>query len=247
SRADRAPQTEPLPLIPVAQLWVRDLPDLPHPPGKDLLQVLWTPDDSVDCLYGAPQGDPVDEYFRVFWRNSADVTELLPNPPLPDPETGVRDDGILLEDLYLPVPCTLNPEQVTEYPPAWVLGKEFYDHVAERDEELGTSYLAVNTYADGYKVGGWPADSNIGGPYYGWFICDCGTQMEALLTFASLEVEHTPASAPSSYLIEAEGPHGIGPGMPLTEPTGVTVGDHTFLQVYYCPASWDHPIRRYAM
>ncbi|GAA3972817.1 hypothetical protein GCM10023085_64020 [Actinomadura viridis] len=245
SRSDRAPQTEPLPLVPGAQLWVRDLPDLPHPPGKDLLQVLWVPDDSVDCLYGSQQGDPVDEYFRVFWRDSADITDLLPNPPLPDPDTGVRDDGILVDDSYLPVPCTLDPEQVTEYPPAWILGEEFYDHVREQDERLGTWYQAVNTHADGCKVGGWPADSNIGGPYHGWFTCDCGTRMEALLTIASMEVRHTPATAPSSYRTPAEQPMGMGTA--LTEPTGLAVGDHTYLQIFYCPTSWDHPIRRYPM
>ncbi|MFB4314974.1 DUF1963 domain-containing protein [Actinomadura sp. 21ATH] len=238
SRADRAPQAEPLPLIAVAQLWVRDLPDLPHPPGKDLLQVLWIPDDTVDCLYGSPQGDPADESFEVRWRASAEIADPAPNPPRPG-----SGDGILLEEGYLPVPCTLSPERVAEYPPAWVLGEAFHDHVAEQDERMGTWYPDVRSYADGCKVGGWPADSNIGGPYHGWFTCDCGTPLEALLTIASMEVRHTPETAPSSYRVPAGEPRGPA----LSEPTGLTVGDNTYLQVYYCPASWDHPIRRYPM
>lgn len=33
----------PHPLVPVAQLYARDVPDLPFPEGTDLLQVLWCP------------------------------------------------------------------------------------------------------------------------------------------------------------------------------------------------------------
>ncbi|HEY8978507.1 MAG TPA: hypothetical protein VIU15_02855 [Streptomyces sp.] len=82
--------------LPVAQLYARDVPDLPTPDGADLLQVLWCPFDH-----------PIMPRTALFWRSAATVTEVLATPPEP-PAT--QFDG------YLPEPCLLNPEQVTEYP-----------------------------------------------------------------------------------------------------------------------------------
>lgn len=64
----------PVALLPVAQLYVRDVPLL-RPPGQsgaDLLQVLWCPFDH-----------PEHPATAVFWRSAATVTDLLAAPPEP--------------------------------------------------------------------------------------------------------------------------------------------------------------------
>lgn len=85
------------PLVPVAQLYVRDVPQL-RPPGlADLLQVLWCPSEHPPCY------KPTTE---VFWRTAADVNSVLAAPPIPaDVQYG-----------YMPQPCVVSPEQITEYP-----------------------------------------------------------------------------------------------------------------------------------
>lgn len=227
-----------IPLVAVLQLWVRDFPDLPHPDGLDVLQILWCPDDSVDAFeMDHFRTAPPDEEFMVVWRRSGDVDEVLTDVPHPG------EDQIFL-DGYVPVPCVLAAEQVTEFPPAWVLGRAFHDQVTRRDDELGTSYDSVRSFADGSKVGGWPADSNIGGPYFGAFTCACGNSLSTLLSLASTEVTHTNRTTTTTYLVPpADEPRGPECG----EPTGLVLGNWTNLQLFYCAVSWDHPVQRFVM
>lgn len=86
----------PIPLLPVAQLYARDVP-FPRPPDADLLQVLWCP---FDHEMAHPR-------TALFWRSSATVTDVLDAPPEPP---------IVQRDCYLPEPCLFSPEQVTEFP-----------------------------------------------------------------------------------------------------------------------------------
>ncbi|MFI2365191.1 hypothetical protein [Promicromonospora sp. NPDC019610] len=227
-----------IPLVAVLQLWVRDFPELPHPEGMDVLQILWCPDDNVDAFEmdhfrtGLP-----DAGFMVVWRRSEDITDVLTDVPRP------TEDQIIM-DGYVPAPCVLAPEQVTEYPPAWVLGEAFDDHVGRRDDELDSHYNRVRTFAHGSKVGGWHADCGVGGPYFGAFVCDCGTPLSPLLSLASTEVAHTDRTTTTSYLVpptdEPRGPE-------CSEPTGLVLGNWTNLQLFYCTNSWDHPVQRYVM
>lgn len=60
----------PMAMLPVAQLYVRDVPDLSPPEGKDLLQVLWCPFDH-----------PIMPRTLLFWRSAAAVTDILDTPP----------------------------------------------------------------------------------------------------------------------------------------------------------------------
>ncbi|MFG3308643.1 hypothetical protein [Streptomyces wuyuanensis] len=62
----------PIAMLPVAQLYVRDVPDLSPPEGKDLLQVLWCPFDH-----------PIMPRTLLFWRSAAAVTDILDTPPEP--------------------------------------------------------------------------------------------------------------------------------------------------------------------
>ncbi|WP_374213273.1 hypothetical protein [Streptomyces sp. G1] len=91
-------------MLPVAQLYVRDVPGLPTPEGADLLQVLWCPFDH-----------PMMPRTKLFWRSAASVTDILDTPP---------DPPVTQFDGYVPEPCLLRPEQVTEYPDHLELSKE---------------------------------------------------------------------------------------------------------------------------
>lgn len=204
-----------IPLVAVLQLWVRDFPGLAHPEGMDVLQILWCPDDGVDAFeMDYFRTAPPDDGFMVVWRRSEDVADILTDVPRP------TEDQIIM-DGYVPVPCRLAPEPVAEYPPAWALGQAFYDRVGHRDDKLGTAYDSVRSFAHGSKVGGWPADTNVGGPYDGAFVCECGTPLEALLTLASTEVAHTDRTTTTSYLVP---PAAEPRGPECSEPTGLVLG-----------------------
>lgn len=91
-------------MLPVAQLYVRRVPLLRPPDQADLLQVLW-------CLCERPP-----EYkppAALDWRTAAGVTDIRAAPP----EPSVLEYG----DNYVPEPCLLTPEQITEYPNALAL------------------------------------------------------------------------------------------------------------------------------
>ncbi|MEV0644949.1 hypothetical protein AB0I28_06760 [Phytomonospora sp. NPDC050363] len=142
----------PVPLIPVAQLFQRDIPDYFGPPGTDLVQVLWCP---LDHDYWTPE-------VSVFWRTAAEVGEVLAEPPQP----------AALHDEYLPNPCVVTPEQVTEY--------EYWELLPEplRAKTSSDEYEAVSV-ARGWKAGGFTA-WNLTGPAE--LPCDdCGSPMRLLL------------------------------------------------------------------
>lgn len=71
----------PVAMLPVAQLYVRDIPPLRTPGRADLLQVLWCPFDHE------PDDKPLT---ALFWRTAADVTDVLVAPPEP---FDVEDEG----------------------------------------------------------------------------------------------------------------------------------------------------------
>lgn len=63
-----------VPLLPVAQLYVRDTPGLDGPDGCDLLQVLWCP---------VRHGEEALSDVRLRWRRAGDVTAVSADPPTP--------------------------------------------------------------------------------------------------------------------------------------------------------------------
>lgn len=139
----------PVAMLPVAQLYARDVPDLHTPRGADLLQVLWCPFDHQAMPRTA-----------LFWRSAATVTDVLTTPPEPP---AMQSAG------YLPEPCLLYPEQVSEYPDHLELSKEHREQigtwstwqtvVADVDDyasSAGVYYDQELASAPGWKVGGWP-------------------------------------------------------------------------------------------
>ncbi|MCX5380344.1 hypothetical protein [Streptomyces sp. NBC_00091] len=227
----------PVPMLPLAQLYVRDVPLL-RPPGQagaDLLQVLWCPFDH-----------PPETYMprtALFWRSAAAVTEILTSPPEPP---------VAEFEEYVPEPCVLAPEQVTEYPNPMELSKELREplgnwstwqaadtgvdsYYAPCPEEFYRNELSV---APGWKVGGWPS----------WGYTDpvprlcpaCDTEMDPLLTIDTFEwdssnrswipYEDQAAASPTDHRYRD-----------LRQPTAVQIGSGYKQQIYICPAAPEHP------
>lgn len=151
-RPSRQPYDGSMAMLPLAQLYMSDVPDLRAPAGADLLQVLWCPFDHPPMKF-MPR-------TVLFWRSAAMVTDILtahPEPPV------VQFDG------YLPEPCLLAPEQITEYPNPLELSKEVRaqlgdwsrwqaagDAVDSRYASYPEEFYSVNlSVAPGWKVGGW--------------------------------------------------------------------------------------------
>lgn len=57
-------------MLPVAQLYARNVPDLHTPEGTDLLRVLWCPFDH-----------PIMPRTALFWWSAATITDILSTPP----------------------------------------------------------------------------------------------------------------------------------------------------------------------
>jgi hypothetical protein len=216
------------PLLPVAQLYVRDVPLL-RPPGRtDLLQVLWCPSEHP------PEYKPTTE---LFWRTAADVTHILTSPPEPtEAQYG-----------YTPQPCVLAPEQVTEYPNILELDEELQQQLRDRTawqaagvemddsyEEPDELYSAELSEAPGWKVGGWPP-WGLTDPI-ARFCINCGSAMSPLLTIASDECrDYRRGWVPKEEQAIAVIDNDI-----VSNPPGIQISDANNLQLYFCPKCYTH-------
>ncbi|MFF3172662.1 hypothetical protein ACFVQ0_08555 [Streptomyces sp. NPDC057900] len=219
-------------MLPVAQLYVRDVPLLDPPGGADLLQVLWCP-----CEHPPELKPPT----ALVWRTAAEVTGILAAPPRPTVQE--------YDDNYVPEPCLLTPEQITEYPNMLALDEgtqrqmedwatwEAAGVAMDRSFEDGPHeyYMEELSDAPGWKVGGCPP----------WGLTDpddqfcvtCGAGMVPLLTIASDEW-HPDGHSWIPYADQDL------PGLDLSgtaNPPGVQVSKGNHLQLYVCPESPDHP------
>jgi hypothetical protein len=227
-------------MLPLAQLYARDVPGLPAPAGTDLLQVLWCPFDH-----------PPEEYMPrtvLFWRSAREVTDVLTTPPEPK---DVQNDG------YLPEPCTVSPERITEYPSALELDKDLREQVELRcirhalgsepsieDYRAGRYAAEAELYgtelstAPGWKVGGWIA----------WGLTDpypqpcpaCGAPTEPLLTIAGAEWDASnhgwiPIEDREAGALDVGYPDGPG------HPTQILIARGYDEIIRVCSAFPDHP------
>ncbi|MFF3411867.1 hypothetical protein ACFYW8_38070 [Streptomyces sp. NPDC002742] len=265
-----APYEGSIAMLPVAQLYLRDVPDLHTPEGADLLQVLWCPFDH-----------PIMPKTALFWRSAATVTDILTTPPEPP---AMQFDG------YLPEPCLLNPEQVTEYPDHLELSKELQEQLGNwsvwqaADTEVDSAYASYPQEfydselagAPGWKVGGWP---RWGATDPAPRLCPaCGSDMDALLTVATFEGDDDSSWLPNEVCEDREhtgassshtGPEGqavidffraqgievhdrgsvprdarvapLGTNPAPRQPTAVQIGSGYDQQLYVCPAAPEHP------
>ncbi|MFK4103973.1 hypothetical protein ACI2L1_28615 [Streptomyces sp. NPDC019531] len=223
----------PIAMMPVAQLYARDVPLPGSPPEADLLQVLWCPFDHASAAHPRT---------ALFWRSSASVTDVLDAPPEPP---------VIQSNWYLPEPCLLAPEQVTEYPNPMELSKELQEELGDvsRWETAGSAwdstagvtpqefYFGNLCHAPGWKTGGWTR----------WGLTDpmprpcpeCGTEATPLLTIACAEWD----SDSESWRPEEErtNPTPLLIGTPPANFTLLDIAGGYDLQLHVCPKSPDHP------
>ncbi|MFJ8437331.1 hypothetical protein ACIQ9P_39175 [Kitasatospora sp. NPDC094019] len=232
-RTPGASVTDPLPMIGLAQLYRRDVPDLPGgPDGCDLLQVFW-------CPFSMHGPGRYDLNLHLRWRRSWEVGEVLGLPPQP---LLVGSDG------FVPEPCVLHPERVLSYPFAGLLPEELcarldtWDETREEEAEQTAGEIAARAIDYQYDLSippGW----RIGG-FASWHATDpypmdcrtCRTPMNLLLTIDSSEWDG-----------------GSGSWKPLEDrhlpthrsdtPTEVVVGRFGELNVFACPTDPGHPHR----
>lgn len=225
AEAAAIPMPDEVTLVPVAQLFARDVPGWAGPEGTDVLQVLWCPFD---------HGDDYIPAVTLRWRDAAAVGELL--DPVPAPEC-VSDDG------YLPEPCVLHPEQATEYPAPLELPDELNDRIQEHFPE-GINYQSDLGVAPGWKLGGWSPWS-FRDPWP--MPCEtCGTEVRPLLTIDGCEWDPGSKSwqpVEDGALEEARRGEPLRYRRPFA-PTMVNIGRGYNLQVYVCPSSWEHPLQQ---
>jgi hypothetical protein len=227
---DWEPDSGPVPMVPLAQLYVRDVPGVRPPEGADLLQVLWCPLEH-DSAGGLPT-------TALFWRTAAAVADVLTDPPEPD----------YFEPDLVPEPCTIHPEQVIEYPNRAELEEELERQVSEwalaqiPGSEYGLEYGA-NPYdllciAPGLKIGGY-VDWGMTDPYPN--PCPtCGAETEPLLTIASQEWgSHNPLWVPYEDWA-ADVAWGNVQGGP-NNPMRISISDANDQIIRVCTASHEHP------
>ncbi|GAB3836850.1 hypothetical protein GCM10029963_77980 [Micromonospora andamanensis] len=210
---------QPIPLVAVAQLYRRDVPDFAGPDGTDLLQVLWCPLDHPEEGY--------NPRVRLYWRRSADVSR----PVVAAGEPPVVNDS------YLPTPCVVYPEQIREYQYGGLLPEELDAQITaweeesegECDDEDGINYQFDLSLAPGWKVGGF-ANWSLTDPHP--VDCpECGTAMTLLFTADSSEWH---GSGGSWRPLEE-------PAQASSNPTEVCIGRGYALYIFRCPVSFDHP------
>ncbi|MFJ9041872.1 hypothetical protein ACIRF8_35605 [Streptomyces sp. NPDC102406] len=221
----------PIPLLPVAQLYARDVPLPISPPGADLLQVLW-----------CPFNHPAHPRTVLFWRISGTVNKVLDAAPEP---------AAMQSSDYLPQPSRLAPEQVTEYPHPLELSQELQLRLKDRSrwEAAGAAwdrayddapdhfYVDNLSYASGWKTGGWSR----------WGLTDptprpcpeCSTEAYPLLAIASTEWD----AGSDSWIPKEErsNPTSTLPGTPPANFTLIDIAGGYGLQLHVCPASPKHP------
>jgi len=220
-------QDDPVPLIPIAQLFSRDIPGLPFTDQFDLLQILWCPRDHLDTRNQAPACPA----FQVRWARADTTGEILSSPPTPD----------LCANPYVPNPCVVHPEVVTEYPDIRNLPGSLKEALIawhrpedeDEDEEWSTAYSFDTALAPGWKTMGHGMYWGIIDPFP--IECECGTEQLPLFTADSSEFDGGTGSW--RPIEETEG------GRHLSNPVGVTIGRGYTLQLYYCPESETHPCR----
>lgn len=212
--------TDPVPLVAVAQLYRRDVPGLPDTGDGDLLQVFW-------CGFERHGESRYELHVELRRRHSEDVGKLLDEQPVPE---------VVGRPELVPSPCVLHPEEIVEHPYFMALDPLLWDRIdaweGPEDGE-GPQYISDASTAPGWKVGGyiaWP----LTGPHP--LPCSvCGTELTPLLT-----ADHTEWDPSTASWIPYEDQRDADT-MWANHPTGVSPGRGR-LTVALCPRDAGHPI-----
>ncbi|MFE2423433.1 DUF1963 domain-containing protein [Streptomyces hokutonensis] len=221
--------TGPVPLVPVLQLFARDVPTLPHPTGMDLLQLLWCPVEEFHAL----------DRPLLLWRDSTALDPLLELPPAPHPDA---------DNNLVPRPCVFDPEPVTDYPyadaPEGLRERLLaHDEPFVEEEEEGWSMWDL-LIVPGCKVGGFPSWTQEPD----WPICArCGGGTEHLLTLTGWEGDRNwiPREewAVNGYTGGIEPAADQGPQAQANRaPLDVSFGDNGGLYLFACTACPEMPL-----
>ncbi|MGW0134114.1 DUF1963 domain-containing protein [Streptomyces sp. NPDC003299] len=161
-----------VPMVPVAQLFARDVPELSFPEGRDILQLVW-------CPLIHPQDQAHAALPKLYWRREADVLAVGVLRDIPAPQAGEY------EEEFMPSPCAVFPAPAVEYP-NWDMPEELQQALQPRIEELeerfGMEYTRFACALQN-KVGGYPAWNQ----QPDWPVCERGHRMEHLLSITADE------------------------------------------------------------
>ncbi|WP_203977983.1 hypothetical protein [Planotetraspora silvatica] len=215
-------------MIGVAQFFARDIPEIPYPDNTDLLQVLW-------CPAKHQQEDLWGPVVRLIWRRTADLATVPTETHGPGFTAPYPSSVSLADDDYLPRPCVLHPERVTEYPDCEELPEDLQSALNEWDR-ANSDYQYLLSIAPGCKIGGWET----------WHLTDmyelpcttCGTETEPLLQLDTTEWDG--GSGPRWQPLE-DRDH--APVDWEDEPTSLVLGRWGRLTVFLCPVSAEHGFR----
>lgn len=154
-----------VPMVPILQLFARDVPGLEFPAGKDLLQVVW-------CALIHEQ-DPGPVLPRLYWRNEAEVLAGGTLSEIPAVSEGEYDEE------NMPEPSTLAPATADDYPSRHDLPQDLLETWEPRFRlPTGGALWPPDSNVIATKIGGWPAWVQPSA----WPDCDGGHRMEHLLT-----------------------------------------------------------------
>ncbi|OMI33457.1 hypothetical protein [Streptomyces sparsogenes] len=163
---------------------------------------------------------------ELRWRTAAEVSDPLAAAPRP---------SVLGNDDYLPEPCVLHPEPVTEYPAPHELPEDLAGRLHAWGKRRGVVYQYDLGVAPGCKVAGHaPWSFSDPSPMA---CAECGSGLLPLLTIDGREWD-----GGSKSWRPVEDSHAADPSLPdAGGDTHLTIGRGYSLQLYVCAASWEHP------
>ncbi|MFG3040950.1 hypothetical protein ACGFYZ_29025 [Streptomyces sp. NPDC048330] len=232
------PYAPPVPLVALAQLFRRDVPDLAAgPDGEDLVQLFRCP---------LPHGLHLEARYHLRWRRAGDAeraVDLLATPP---------EVPLLPSEEELPEPCVTHPERVTTYPwaeddtlPAALIARidAWDDAMTAAHGRDARCYQYDLSIPPGWRVGGFPTWASTGPMTL--HCTACAAPMHLLLTADGYE---TDGGTRSWIPLEDREPDSADPtraGCPpaVVTPTRLRFGRDRDLHVLLCQADGGHPPR----
>ncbi|SDK00425.1 hypothetical protein SAMN04487820_103375 [Actinopolyspora mzabensis] len=208
-----------VPLLPVAQLYAAEIPDLACPPDTDLLQVLWCPFDHED--------DYTPNVW-LYWRRASDIEQVLLDPPEP---------ALVGNDDYVPRPCVLHPERVTEFPPSDQLPEDLSEQILQWEAGKVAKYQYDLSVPPGWKVGGWNATWTFRDPEP--LHCEeCGAGVGPLMAVDDREWD---GGSRSWRPVEDNEKTDRESRQSVQNSTQIDIGRGYTLQIYCCSRDRTHP------